>query len=193
VLYPGSPLARSRQLVLPHALARGHPGFYCLRQSHFPWPFSTGPTKDLPLVPRLPRNFREAVLGRSILTGLAAFGFEWWRSARAGKAALAEQRNRAYSLLLARSGVIVHIADGFHSAMQFRSGLVEGVNVMLGKQKLLDPLELVERMRVDLEPLYEAWSEVWTVGSNECGYAARGSNAQIYAGNCWREVDTGTA
>src|SRR6266849_5476142 len=71
-----------------------------------------------------------AALGSSILTGLAAFGFEWWRSARAGKAALAERRNRAYSLLLA-------------------------------------PLELAERMRADLEPVYEAWSEVWTVGSKE--------------------------
>ena len=37
----------------------------------------------------------------------------------------------------------------------------------LGIQKPLDPLELADRLRADLEPLYEAWSEVWAVGSKE--------------------------
>jgi len=108
-----------------------------------------------------------AALGSSALTGLVAFGLEWWRSHVAGRAALSERRARAYTRLLARSGVIVHIAGGFHLAMQVRSGLAEGVNVMLGKQRPLDPLELMERMRADIEPLYEAWSEVWAVGSKE--------------------------
>lgn len=85
-----------------------------------------------------------AALGSSALTGMVAFGLEWWRSSRAGRATQAERRNRAYSMLLARSGVIIHVAGGFHIAMQVRSGLAEGVNVMLGKQRPLDPLELVE-------------------------------------------------
>jgi hypothetical protein len=108
-----------------------------------------------------------AALGGSALTGLLGFGLLWWQSHRAEQSALSERRARAYSILLARSGVIVHVAMGFHTTMQFRSGLAEGVNVMLGKQKPLDPLELTERIRADIEPLYEAWSEVWAVGSKE--------------------------
>jgi hypothetical protein len=108
-----------------------------------------------------------AALGGSALTGLLGFGLLWWQSHKAEQSPLSERRARAYSMLLARSGVIVHIASGFHTAMQFRSGLAEGVTVLLGIQKPLDPLELVERMRADIEPLYEAWSEVWAVGSKE--------------------------
>ncbi len=74
---------------------------------------------------------------------------------------------QAYSMLLARSGVIVHIALGLHVAMEARSGLREGLNVTLGIQKPLDPLELTDRLRADLQPLYEAWSEVWVVGSKK--------------------------
>jgi len=108
-----------------------------------------------------------AALGGSALTGLVAFGLGWWQSHRVEKLALSERRARAYSMLLAQSGVIIHVASGFHNAMQFRSGLVEGVNVMLGKQKPYDPLELMDRMRAYIEPLYEAWSEVWAIGSKE--------------------------
>lgn len=108
-----------------------------------------------------------AALGSAFLTGAVAFGLEWWRSRKAGKAAKSERRVRAYSLLLARSGVIAHVAHGYHIAMEFRSGLREGINVATGKQKLLDPLELIALQRTDLEPLYEAWSEVWTWGSKE--------------------------
>jgi hypothetical protein len=108
-----------------------------------------------------------AALGASLLTGASAFGLEWWRTSRTNKAAQAERRVRAYTLLLARSAVILHTANDFHVIMDVRSGFREGVNMLLRTQKPLDPLELLERMRTDLQPLYEAWSEVWTVGSKE--------------------------
>ncbi len=108
-----------------------------------------------------------AALGGSALTGMVAFGLEWWHSKRADKSTRAERRARAYSMLLARSGVIVYIASGLHIAMEARSGLREGLNVTLGIQKPLDPLELTDRLRADLQPLYEAWSEVWVVGSKK--------------------------
>ena len=38
-----------------------------------------------------------AALGASALTGIVAFGLEWWRSYRADKSARAEQRSRAYT------------------------------------------------------------------------------------------------
>jgi hypothetical protein len=108
-----------------------------------------------------------AALGASALTGIVAFGLEWWRSYRADKSARAEQRSRAYSMLLARSTVIAHLASDLHLVMEFRSGLREGLNVMMGMQKALDPLGLADRLRAELQPLYEAWSEVWVVGSKE--------------------------
>ena len=108
-----------------------------------------------------------AALGSSALTIVAAFGLEWWRSSRAKKLALSERRARAYSMLLTRSGVIVYVAWGLHTTTEVRSGLGEGLNVTLGIRKPLDPLELTDRLRVDLEPLYDAWSEVWVAGSKE--------------------------
>src|SRR5438067_13583792 len=108
-----------------------------------------------------------AALGASALTGIVAFGLEWWRSYRADKSARAERRSRAYSMLLTRSTVIAHLASDLHLAMEFKSGLREGFNVTMGIQKALNPLELADRLRAELQPLYEAWSEVWVVGSKE--------------------------
>src|SRR5260370_14027187 len=104
-----------------------------------------------------------AALGSSFLTGLVAFGLEWWRSYRADKSARAERRSRAYSMLLTRSIVISQLASDLHFTMEVRSGLGAGVNLL----KPLDPLELADRLRAEAQPLYEAWSEVWVVGSKE--------------------------
>jgi hypothetical protein len=108
-----------------------------------------------------------AALGSSALTGAVAFGLEWWRSNRAGKAAQAERRSRAYSLLLTRSMIIAHLAADLHIAMEIRSGIKEGIDVTFRLQKALDPLEIQDRLRAEVLPLYEAWSEVWVVGSKE--------------------------
>jgi cytochrome c biogenesis factor len=91
-----------------------------------------------------------AALGSAALTGIVAFGIEWWRSSRAEKTALAERRARAYSMLLAQAGVIVFIAHGLHIMMETRSRLREGLNVTLGRQKPIDLLELSDRLRANL-------------------------------------------
>ena len=51
--------------------------------------------------------------------------------------------------------------------MEYRSGLREGLNVLSGKYKALDPLELARWQITEMQPLWEAWSEVWAVGSEE--------------------------
>jgi hypothetical protein len=108
-----------------------------------------------------------AALGSSILTGLVAFGLEWWRSRRSDKSSLADRRSRAYSMLLTRSTSVMQLATNLHILMELRSGLKEGINVTIGKQKALDPSELVDRLSAETQPLYEAWSEIWVVGSKE--------------------------
>jgi len=108
-----------------------------------------------------------AALGASLLTGLVAFGMEWWRSRKVGKSGLADRRSRAYSTLLTRSTTVMQLATNLHVAMELRSGLREGINVTAGIRKALDPLELADRLNTEMQPLYEAWSEVWVVGSKE--------------------------
>jgi hypothetical protein len=108
-----------------------------------------------------------AALGSSALTGIVAFGLEWWRSKKADKSTQAERRSHAYSILLTRSTIIAHLASDLHMAMKLKSGLTESLNVAMGITKKLDPLELADRLRAELQPLYEAWTEVWMVGSKE--------------------------
>jgi hypothetical protein len=63
--------------------------------------------------------------------------------------------------------IIAHLAGDLHTIMELRSGMKEGINVTFRFQKALDPLELADRLRAEIQPLYEAWSEVWVVGSKE--------------------------
>ena len=108
-----------------------------------------------------------AALGSSLLTGLAAFGIEWWRSYKSGKAALIERRNKAYSLLITRVGLVAYLAFQLHALMEVRSGLRDRINTTLRIQKPLDTLDLLDRMASEMKPLYEAWTEVWMVGSEK--------------------------
>ncbi len=41
------------------------------------------------------------------------------------------------------------------------------MNVLSGKYKALDPLELARWQITKMQPLWEVWSEVWAVGSEE--------------------------
>jgi len=80
---------------------------------------------------------------------------------------VAAARRDAYSRLLAAAAMVGHVAHTLHFAMEVRSGLVEGANVLIGARKAIDPLDLHRTLRQDLEPVYDAWSRVWTVGTPE--------------------------
>jgi hypothetical protein len=108
-----------------------------------------------------------AALGASALTGAVAFGLEWRQSRQRERATTAARRQAAYGKLLSVSGLIGHTAGTLHLTVELRSGLKEGLDVALRHRKPVDPIELMELMRRDLEPLYEAWSEVWLVGTPE--------------------------
>ena len=108
-----------------------------------------------------------AALGSSLLTGLIAFGLEWWRLRKAEKSALAERRSRAYSALLARSTAIMHLASNLHTLMEIKSGLREGIDTLLGKSSPADPIELMKWADTAITSMYDAWSDVWVIGSKE--------------------------
>ena len=56
--------------------------------------------------------------------------------------------------------------------MQFRSGVRETLNMTIGRSKPLDPLELAQWQSKEMQPMFDAWSEVWAVGSKEAIAAA---------------------
>jgi hypothetical protein len=70
------------------------------------------------------------------------------------------------------TGVIVHTSHALHLSIEVRSGVGEGLDVATRLRKPIDPLELDARLREDVVPLYEAWSDVWTVGTQDAVTAA---------------------
>ncbi len=98
---------------------------------------------------------------------LGNFFTQRWQTGRAEKSALDDRRARAYGALLARSTAVMQLASSLHVVMQTRSGLREELNVTLGIQKPLDALELATLANAEMQPLFDAWSEVWLVGSEE--------------------------
>jgi hypothetical protein len=52
-------------------------------------------------------------------------------------------------------------------AMKTRSGLGEGVDVLMHQRKPLDPLEIHDWIAQDMAPLTAAWSVIWARGDQE--------------------------
>jgi hypothetical protein len=96
-------------------------------------------------------------------------------------------RRKAYSDLLATSHNLLQYAQMMHLTMAIRSGITEGWDVVSKTRKPMDPLELWESMRREMDPLSAAWAEVWTVGSQE---GIRLANALI--DRCAAAVSTAT-
>jgi hypothetical protein len=95
---------------------------------------------------------------------LSVYGLQGRRDA---KAARRHSRRQAYSRLLASTGIVVHTADTLHLMMETRSGLGEGVDVLLRVRRPLDAMDLHELLRPVITTLYEAMAEVSTVGTPE--------------------------
>ncbi len=107
-----------------------------------------------------------AALGASLLTGLLLFGVEKWRAHLGENSAKQERRARAYASLLSASAVIlISTAGGLRLARKTRTGVAEGVAVTTRMRKLMDPLEFTDWIRRDTMPLFEAWAEIWVIGT----------------------------
>jgi hypothetical protein len=83
------------------------------------------------------------------------------------KSAATKSRSAAYGDLLARSMSLAHRAQTIRSMLPLRSGLEEGVSVVLRLRKPLDAFDLHDWLDKDMAPLTDAWSQVWTVGSQK--------------------------
>lgn len=108
-----------------------------------------------------------AALGASAITALATFGIAVWdRRARRRDDLLAARRS-SYSRLLSLSGLLGITAQTMHYTMEFRSGVGENVDVLMGAKKALTMQDVDARIREDIVPLFDAWSDIWTLGTPE--------------------------
>jgi hypothetical protein len=104
-----------------------------------------------------------AALGASALTGLVSLGVVGLRERLQRKASGQDALRRAVGELLTRSIAVALRARVMRDAIRFRSGLMEGVDiVILRVRKPLDAMELHDWQAADLVPLNAALNEVWT-------------------------------
>ena len=104
-----------------------------------------------------------AALGASLLTSLGSYWVVRVQERRRSRASELDALYRAIGELLTRSMAIGLRAEAMRNAIRFRSGLMEGVDVVLLRlRKPVDALEIYDWQAPDLVPLNAALNEVWT-------------------------------
>lgn len=108
-----------------------------------------------------------AALGAAFLTAAASLGVVWYQENRRDQAADADALAAAVSEVLSRSIAVALRLRFLADAARFRSGLGEGLDVLLRIRKPADVLEFHDWLYTDLAPLNAAWSEIWARGDQE--------------------------
>lgn len=106
-----------------------------------------------------------AALGASILTAVASLGVTWYSEYLHGIAARRASRRDAYIALYNASVAAALRASALDLTIRVRSGVGESVDVLLGKRKVLDPLELHDWLMRGWAPVHEAAGHVMLLGS----------------------------
>jgi hypothetical protein len=109
-----------------------------------------------------------AVAVGAVLAG----GANEWQRRQQGRSAANKEREAAYIALLIESFMFVHRAQVLGLVKQFRSGLQEGVGLLLRQRKPIDALDFMTRFVDDAAPLYDAYSRIWLHGSQRAMDAA---------------------
>lgn len=103
-----------------------------------------------------------AALGASLLTSLGSYWVVRFQERRRSQASEFDALYRAVRELLTRSMAIGLRAEAMRNAIKFRSGLMEGVDIVLLRlRKPVDALEIYDWQAPDLVPLNAALNEVW--------------------------------
>ena len=106
-----------------------------------------------------------AALGSSLLTGITGFGVIWWQQRKRDAASARSAKGEAYHQMIAHSLSFTIRARTLRDAMRTRSGLGEGLDVVLRIRAPLDPLALHDWFAEGFEPMNQAWSKIEVVGS----------------------------
>jgi hypothetical protein len=111
-----------------------------------------------------------AVVAAFIASGITLLGTvvrDSRQRIRDGKSAVKKSRSAAYGDMLAHSMSLAARAQTVRGLLPLRSGLDEGVSIVLRLRKPIDSFDLHDWLDRDLAPLTNAWSQVWAVGSQE--------------------------
>lgn len=110
-------------------------------------------------------GFAGVVIG-AVVAGVTSWLTRWFSAKKSAGTARTAKRSRAYTSFLATCGLVMFTADSLRTIASSRSGVKESVAV-LGGRAPLDGVDVINLLRRDLDPLYHAWSQVWTVGTQD--------------------------
>ena len=145
-----------------------------------------------------------AALGGSALTGVASLAVVWLRERMQRKTAERDKLVNAVNEMLYRSMALMLRAQTLELWKRQMSGLLTGVDIVLLRiRPPADARDIYDWMRVDLDPLHQAWSVIWALGSQQTvslantllsacgdllGSATDTPGATTRAGKLWRRV-----
>jgi hypothetical protein len=89
---------------------------------------------------------------------VAVVGVELLRQHDAREGHQSQQRRDAYSRFLFTSAKFINIATEVHTIRRLATGITPAARIK-------DGVEFIRQFNRDVEPLFEAWSAVWLVGS----------------------------
>jgi hypothetical protein len=108
-----------------------------------------------------------AGLGAAVLTGWVPLGVVLLQRRHTAQDANVAERARAYEEFLSAIMAFVFGMQAAANAATFRSGIQEGLSILLLRRKPIEPFELLDRLFGDVRPLTQAWSKVQAVGSQD--------------------------
>jgi hypothetical protein len=113
-----------------------------------------------------------AALGAAFLTIAGTFWLERWRLARSGREADEGKLREACVQMDSHALRLVVRANAIYLTALVRSGLGEGLDILLHQRKPLDPMELTDWLSQDFGPMLEAQSFIELVGDRDLIQAA---------------------
>lgn len=108
-----------------------------------------------------------AALGSASLTIIVTFGLDAWRAHRASKDAHKDRLRSACVQLGSHALAFAFRAHALYLTSIFRSGIGEGLDVVLYHRKPLDPMELSEWLSTDLRPMLAAQSLIEVIADED--------------------------
>jgi hypothetical protein len=103
----------------------------------------------------------------ALVGAAAALTGGWLQAGRQAKAAQAAAREQAYGDMLVASIGLAGRMSALLGTLQSRSGLAEGLSVVLGIRPPADAQQLHDWLALDYRPLMDAWSRIWVSGTPE--------------------------
>jgi len=106
-----------------------------------------------------------AALGAAFLTGFFTWGAAAWAQRRADKRESLRHRREGYQPLLNASNLLISLGFGSRVLLQARTGVAEGIGLLLRIRRPVDSQELQQQYAAALTAILDAQDALSTVGS----------------------------